>query len=74
MVSLRDAVLVFPFVAARGTNLLIRLRSARRSVRAGAAGGVWGGMPRRPATFFGRGREILSEFNVFKYTDTLLSH
>jgi hypothetical protein len=32
----------------------LRRRSARRVVRARAAGGVWGGMPRRPADFFAR--------------------
>ena len=32
----------------------LRLRSARRVVRACAAGGVWGGMPRQSACFFGR--------------------
>jgi hypothetical protein len=33
----------------------LRRSSARRVVRACAAGGVWGGMPRRPADFFARG-------------------
>jgi len=43
VVSLRDAIYVG-----------LRLRSARRVERACAAGGVWGGMPRRPADFFAR--------------------
>jgi hypothetical protein len=46
MVSLRDS---------NFCGVAPSLRSARG--QGGAAGGVWGGMPRRPADFFARGAE-----------------